>query len=321
MKTKQVIGIVIAAAVFLTVGVVGVSSAMKAKSFSNSLLSTSEFADEPSADYIGIIDIDGTIQEGTYDYFGNPAGYTQEVVLSEIKMMKESESNKAIMLLINSPGGTVYHSDEAYLALMDYKEATGRPIYAYVTEQMCSGAYYIASAADKIYCNRNATVGSIGVYIEMVNYKGLYEKLGISGEYIRSGENKAMGNSFDELTEEQRAIMQSIVDECYEQFLGVVCEGRGYTKSQLIPIADGRIYTPLQAIDNGLIDKICLYDEALAEFSTEAGVNTWYNPEAYVSSISSFFASAFDALPKSETETALSFAENNESGVPMYLAQ
>ncbi len=321
MKSKQVIGIIIAAAVFLAVGIAGVSSAMKVNSFSRSLLSASEYADEPSADYIGIIDIDGTIQEGTYDYFGNPSGYTQAEVLAEIKMMKESDSNKAIMLLINSPGGTVYHSDEAYLALMDYKEATGRPIYAYVTEQMCSGAYYIASAADKIYCNRNATVGSIGVYIEMVNYKGLYDKLGISGEYIRSGENKAMGNSFDELTDEQRAIMQSIVDECYDQFLGVVCDGRGYTRSELVPIADGRIYTPLQAIDNGLIDKICLYDEALAEFSAEAGVNTWYNPEISVSAFSSLFSSVMNSLPKNETETALSFAENNESGVPMYLAQ
>ena len=307
MKTKQIIGIVIAAVVFLAVGLVGVSSAMKATALSNSLLFSSEYSGEPLEDYIGIIDISGTISEGSYDYFGNPAGYAQASVLSEIELMKESDSNRAILLLINS--------------LLDYKEATGRPVYAYATEQMCSGAYYIASAADKIYANRNATVGSIGVYIEMVNFKGLYDKLGISGEYIRSADNKAMGNTFEDLTDEQRAIFQSVVDECYNQFLDVVTAGRGYDRNELIPIADGRIYTAQQSLENGLIDKVCIYDEALSEFSESAGVETWYDPSYSSASLTSLFSSVMNSLPKSETEAALSFADSFESGVPMYCVQ
>lgn len=321
MKTKQIIGIVIAAVVFLAVGLVGVSSAMKATALSNSLLFSSEYSGEPLEDYIGIIDISGTISEGSYDCFGNPAGYAQASVLSEIELMKESDSNRAILLLINSPGGTVYHSDEVYLALLDYKEATGRPVYAYATEQMCSGAYYIASAADKIYANRNATVGSIGVYIEMVNFKGLYDKLGISGEYIRSADNKAMGNTFEDLTDEQRAIFQSVVDECYNQFLDVVTAGRGYDRNELIPIADGRIYTAQQSLENGLIDKVCIYDEALSEFSESAGVEIWYDPSYSSASLTSLFSSVMNSLPKSETEAVLSFADSFESGVPMYCVQ
>ena len=322
MKKKQIVGIIIAAAVFVAVGITWVASAAKARESVSSGLSLAGGAtSEPLSDYLGIIDISGEISEGSYDYFGNPAGYVQSIVLDEIEQMKNSERNKGILLLINSPGGTVYHSDEVYLALMDYKSETGRPIYAYSTETMASGAYYIGCAADEIFANRNATVGSIGVYVQTMNFKGLYDKLGISGEYIRSGRNKAMGNQFDELTEEQRAIYQSIVDECYDQFVGIVCDSRGYTRDELVPIADGRVYTAAQAVSNGIIDGIDVYDNYLEKCLDALDVEVSYNPETTSSSFMSLLSGLANAVPKSETEAALKLAENSESGVPMYYAQ
>jgi len=104
-----------------------------------------------------------------------------------------------------------------------------------------SGGYYISMASDKVFSNRNAWTGSIGVIISLTNLKGLYDNLGIKGIYITSGRNKAMGAADLELTDEQRDILQSLVDEAYEQFVEIVAEGRKMTVEEVKRIADGRI--------------------------------------------------------------------------------
>lgn len=321
MKQKQIFGIVIAAVIFTLVGVIGVASASSARSASAALL-TDLSDDKPMGDSIAVVQIVGTIEGTVYDAFGDPVtGYVHDDVLDLIEEMTYDDTNKGLLLYINSGGGTVYHSDEVYLALKEYKEVTGRPIYAYASETMASGAYYIACAADEIYANRNATVGSIGVYIQTVNYAGLYDKLGIEGEFIRSGSNKAMGNAYDPLTDEQRAIYQSVVDECYEQFIDIVMESRGYSRSEVLPIADGRIYTTAQAVDNGLLDGASDYETVLNDLMDTCGVEEYYIPTfGHSSWLGSLFAAAEEHLPKSEAQAALEFAANMESGVPMYYA-
>lgn len=326
MKAKQLVGIVAAAIIIVLVGILGINTAAQLQTGTRSLLgglfsSDVSVSAEPTDPSIAIVRITGEIGSTTYNIFGQPtSSYVHSRIISLIYEMAASETNRGLMLYIDSPGGTVLASDEVYLALQYYKNQTGRPIYAYSNQIMASGAYYIACAAEHIVVNRNAEVGSIGVYIRVTNYAGMYEQMGIDTEYIRSGPNKAMGNDSEPLTEEQRAIYQGIVDECYEQFLYIVCESRGYTRDQLLPIADGRIYTARLALENGLIDEIGTRTATLNSLMQAANVTTVYDRVYTTSGVASLLGMLAEALPKSETEYALEYAENNESGVPMYHA-
>lgn len=206
--------------------------------------------------YIAILHIEGVIQkEGkTYD---------QKWLLDTINNLKDDEKNKGILLFIDSPGGTVYESDEAYLALIDYKNATNRPVYAYFASLAASGGYYIASSSDYIFANRNTLTGSIGVIAgQSMDATGLMEKLGIKSRTFTAGRNKNMMNYNEPLSEEQAEIMQSIADDAYEQFTSIVATARKMDIEDVKKIADGRIYTANQALKVGLIDKICSLEEA-----------------------------------------------------------
>lgn len=193
-------------------------------------------------------------------------GYNHDLYMKYIDKMIKSSSNKGIMLYVDSPGGTVYESDELYLKLEEYKEKTKRPIWAYFAQEACSGGYYISMAADTIYANRNCWTGSIGVIVSLTNYKGLYDKLGIKEIDITSGPNKAMGSGGLDMTNEQKQIMQGLVDEAYDQFVSIVSEGRGINDADVRKIADGRIYTAKQAKENGLVDEVGSYEEEKQDF-------------------------------------------------------
>ncbi len=322
MKTKQTIGIIIAAAVFVLVGIAGVASASNLRSTLSGFntLSSQVSTPEPS-DNLALVYIENEIGADSTDTFGNPVGYSQTRVLDLIEDMKNSDSNVGLMLYVNSPGGAVYQSDEVYRALIDYKQQTGRPVYAYTTELMASGAYYIGCGADRIAANRNGQVGSIGVYIGTTNMKGLYDKLGIKPTYIKSGRNKAMGNGYDELTEEQTAIYQSLVDEYYDEFINIVCEARGYDRARAIEIADGRVYSAKQALANGLIDEIATYDEFSAECMELCGAQNIYE-RTYDDGnyFTSLFSSLSSLIPQNETAAALEYITESNREVPMYYA-
>ena len=173
----------------------------------------------------------------------------------------DCEQNRGILLFIDSGGGEIKASDEVYLKLMDYKAATGRPVYAYFDGTACSGAYYIAMAADNIWANRNCMCVNIGVYISTYNLKGLFDKYGVEEIMIKSSENKGIGSMGQEWTEEQLAIYQSIVDLYYDQFVEIVAEGRGMTKDQVKALDDGREMLAAQALQAGFIDGVCRYSE------------------------------------------------------------
>jgi len=268
MKKKQVISIIVSCVLILVIGIAGVAK--------------SGFFDDgtPYVDsYISVIWISGTIGETSYDIFGNETSLSTFTICDYLDEIAADRHNKGLFIEIDSPGGAVYDSDKIYQAIMEYKELTGRPVMAAALSTMCSGAYYIASAADTIYAERTADVGSIGVYIEMMDVSELIDKVGVNVEYIRSSENKAMGNMYSEMTQEQRDIFQSVVDEHYERFLDIVQESRGYDRETLRAIADGRSYTATQALENGLIDGIMEYDDALLKFEDELGVYDLFAPE------------------------------------------
>lgn len=200
--------------------------------------------------YIAKLVIEGTIQSENQTY-------NQKWLLDTIEGLKNDPNNKGIILFIDSPGGTVYEADEAYLALMNYKKETSRPIYAYMASMAASGGYYIACSADYITANRNCLTGSIGVIAgQFVDLSELMKTYGIKAETIHAGKNKAMGSISEPLTDEQRQIMQSIADECYEQFTKIVASSRKMKIQDVEKLADGRVYTAKQALLNGLVDYI-----------------------------------------------------------------
>ena len=188
--------------------------------------------------------------------------YNQEWLTNTINTAKFDKDNKGIMLVINSPGGTIYESDETYQRLMDYKEETGRPIYAYMEHMAASGGYYVATPADQIYINRNGITGSIGVIGgAAIDASELMEKIGVKAQVIHSGANKVMGSLYEPMTEEQIAILQALSDEAYAQFVEIVAQGRNMDPARVRELADGRIYTAKQAVENGLVDGMSEYQD------------------------------------------------------------
>lgn len=224
-------------------------------------------------DHIGILYIEGTIGSGDDQY-------SQEYVMDAVSGMMENDHNRGLMLYVNTPGGSVYESDELHLKIREYQETTGRPVYAYFASQATSGGYYVSASADRIIANRNCWTGSIGVTIgTLYDISGLLEKYGIRTETITSGANKAMGDITSPLTDEQRSIFQGLVNESYDQFVSIVADGRDLSEEYVRSIADGRIYTAKQAEELDLVDGIAdTYEDAVGEMISE---NRLYDCDIY----------------------------------------
>ena len=310
-KTKRNILIALVAVCLLLVAVAGAGI--------GKIVTGGITAEETTApdEYYAIINIKGTIQSGNEG--SARIGYDHFATLDYIDSLMEDEGNKGILLDVDSGGGTVYESDEMYLKLMEYKETTGRPVHAYFNGTACSGAYYISCAADYISQNRNGWTGSIGVIISTVNYKELYDKLGIEEILITSGDNKGMGSGGSEMTDEHLAIYQSLVDESYEQFVNIVADGRGLTLETTKEIADGRIYSAQQALAIDLIDKVESYEYACAYMKEICGAEGYYKQLYHPTAWETMFADISTLVPKSDMEAAASLADSSLHGVPLYM--
>lgn len=254
-------------------------------------------------DHIGILYIEGTI--GSSD-----DQYSQEYVMDAVNGMMENDHNRGLMLYVNTPGGSVYESDELYLKIKEYQETTGRPVYAYFASQATSGGYYISASADRIIANRNCWTGSIGVTIgTLYDISGLLEKYGIKTETITSGANKAMGDITSALTDEQRSIFQGLVDESYDQFVSIVADGRKLSEEYVRSIADGRIYTAKQAEELKLVDEITdTYESAIDQMLSETML---YDCEIYVFRYVPEFG-LLESLIKSADKMAEAFSDSSD---------
>lgn len=218
---------------------------------------------DSAGDYVSIIHIEGTITDGDGYFFGDES-YNHDFTLNAIDSAMNSTSNRGILLIVDSPGGGVYESDEVYLALKEYKEKTKKPVYAYMKSMAASGGYYISAAADKIAANRNCWTGSIGVTVgTFYDISGLLKKYGVDTVTIDSGSNKSMGSSVEPMSREQERIFQSLVDEAYDQFTDIVADSRGLGIKRTKKLADGRIYSAAQAKRVDLIDEVMTYEEAV----------------------------------------------------------
>lgn len=207
--------------------------------------------------------IEGTIQKINETY-------SQDWLLKTIENAGKDKMNAAIIAYINSPGGSVFESDEVYEALKKYSSKYNRPVYAYFAAVAASGGYYIGCAAKKIFANKNTLTGSIGVIAgQFIDLSQLMKKHGIKTDLIHAGKNKCMGHFSQPATAEQKQIMQSIADECYEQFTSLVAESRNLSLSKVKKLADGRIYTAMQAKKNGLVDEVVSFDDAVSQIKEE----------------------------------------------------
>lgn len=324
MKKKQIIGLVVAAALF-----VGVSAAsVFTNTISKNLLQSS--ADDiinlggsyqfnpPSEDYIAIVRVEGTIQEQSgSSALEASSGYQHDSTMNYIDELMDDSNNKGVLLYVDSPGGTVYESEELYQKLKEYKETTKRPIWDYMAHYAASGGYMVSMASDKIYANSNTTTGSIGVIMSGYDMSGLYKKLGIRYVSITSGKNK----DSSKFTDEQIAIYQDQINEAYEEFVNIVADGRDMSVEDVKKLADGRTYTAKQAKNNGLIDEISLYPDMKDAMSKKLGASTFYEMESDEGLLQSLFSKAESLVPKSEAQVLTETAKSVESGVPMYYAE
>lgn len=305
MNKKQTIGLVVAAGLFIIIGISSVLTntfSQKAldKSMKDALSLTGgmEF-DAPKKDYIAIVNVVGTIeQQAELGIFDEEQSYQHVTTLDYIDRLINDKNNKGMLLYVDSPGGTVYESEELYQKLQEYKQKTGRPIWDYMAHYAASGGYMVSMPADKIYANPNTTTGSIGVIMSGFDLTGLYEKLGMRYISITSGKNK----DSSKMTEEQIEIYQSQINECYEDFVGKVSEGRNMSVEEVKVLADGRTYTAKQAKENGLIDEISLFADMKADMSQEMGVYEFYQPKTKDKILSQLFTKVSGLVPKSEAQ-------------------
>lgn len=222
---------------------------------------------------IVIIPIDGAISGQWQGSLFAPARNQVADVVAQLDLARQDDDVRAVLLRINSPGGSVTASDQIHREILEFKKATGIPVIAALMETAASGGYYVAMAADDVVAHPTTITGSIGVIMETINVQGLMEMLGLRENVFKSGTFKDMGSPYREISLEESEMFQGILDDLYGQFVDVVVAGRPkLDRAQVLPLADGRVFTAQQALDAGLVDRIGYLDDALEQARKAAGI-------------------------------------------------
>ena len=201
-----------------------------------------------SAPHTAVVDIKGEIASG--------AEASAEFVVAAMHSALEDEGSQALVLLINSPGGSPVQAGIINDEIVRLKAKHNKPIYAVVEETCASAAYYIAAAADDIFVDKASIVGSIGVLMDGFGFTGTMEKLGVERRLLTAGENKGFLDPFSPQTEKQRAYAQTMLDQIHQQFIAVVKAGRGDRLKTTPDTFSGLFWTGQQAVEMGLADKL-----------------------------------------------------------------
>lgn len=210
---------------------------------------------------IAVIKLDGAIIDlGTSSFL---EGYNHHSFVSLIETAFADETVDAIILQVDSPGGGVYETEDIYRKILEGQEEYDKPFYVSMGSMAASGGYYVAAPADKIYAQPTTLTGSIGVIMENINYSGLAEKYGVTFNTIKSGKHKDIMSPSREMTDEERDILQSMIDEMYDEFVRVIVDGRNLDEKTVRKIGDGRIYTGKQAKEVNLVDEIGNLDDTI----------------------------------------------------------
>lgn len=208
-----------------------------------------------------------------------------------LKKAEQDDDVKALMLRIDSPGGTVTASDIIYHEIEVFKQKKNIKVYAVVMDLAASGGYYIAQAADRIFVHPTSLTGSIGVIALKMNIKGLMDKVGVDFEVVKSGDHKDFLSPFRPLTEDERKVFQETIDSMHQRFISTIEKNRKQlSRDEINELADGRIYTSEQALKAKLVDQIAYLDEAEDFIQKDLGLDalrvvTYYRSGQYKSNI------------------------------------
>lgn len=209
-------------------------------------------------DKIAVVELFGTITESSR-------------IVEQFQQYNENESVKAILFHINSGGGLVAASQEIYETIRRVRDG-GKPVIVSMESVAASGGYYVACGADTIMANPGTTTGSIGVIAQFINLKDLLNNVGIKYEVIKSGRFKDTGSFHRDLTTADKNYLQSWVDDAYYQFVDVVVYERKLSREKVLQLADGRVFTGKQAYEEGLIDLLGDYEEAVRLAAEMGGI-------------------------------------------------
>ncbi|MCM3692093.1 signal peptide peptidase SppA [Neobacillus niacini] len=219
---------------------------------------------------IAVLDVNGVIQDtNTAESFFQAAGYNHQGFMKRLDYIKEDDSVKGIILKVNSPGGGVVESAEIHDKLLEIQKETKKPVYVSMGSMAASGGYYISAGAKKIFASEETMTGSLGVIMQGINYEGLAEKYGVDFVTIKSGQYKDIMSPTRQMTEEERQILQKMIDNSYEGFVKVISEGRKMTTDQVKKIADGRIYDGRQAKELNLIDGFGYLEDVIQQMKEQ----------------------------------------------------
>lgn len=232
-----------------------------------------QMASDPSSPVIGmgdavaVIDLNGIIMSD------QPQPITTQLITPGlVEELLDQASNldqvKAVVVRVNSPGGSVVASDEIYHQLLDFE----KPVVIWMGETAASGGFYISCAGDYVYAHPDTLTGSIGVISQFINAQEFLEDNGIEAVVITSGPHKDMGSLFRGMTEEEQRIWNEMIDQIYDNFVHVVVEARDLPEETVRELADGRVYTGQQAFDQGLVDDVGLTSDAIAKAAELGGI-------------------------------------------------
>jgi protease-4 len=210
-------------------------------------------------DRIGVVDLNGVI-------------LSPQPVVGQLKKFADDSSIKAIILHVNSPGGGVAASEEIYREVKRIRDEKKKRIVVSIETVGASGAYYIASASNKIYADQGSIVGSIGVIAQWVNYGDLLKWAKLKDVVLKAGEFKDTGNPARDLTPAEQAYMQQLIDNMHGQFIQAVADGRGVKFDAIKAIANGKVWTGEQAMSMKLIDQVADFESAVADTAKSVGI-------------------------------------------------
>ncbi|MGH7414942.1 MAG: signal peptide peptidase SppA [Candidatus Rokuibacteriota bacterium] len=269
-----------------------------------------------------LLDLSGVLSEDLPTFsIGAPPPRVPVVarVREELQKAEEDERVRAVIVRINSPGGTITASDILYHELLAFKARKKVPVIAAIMDVGASGGYYAALAADTIVVNPTTITGSIGVVMVTVNAQGLLEKIGVTPLAIKSGPMKDAGSPFRSLTEPERAVFQSIIDDMYGRFVGLIVQSRKLPADRVRALADGRVYTAEQALKLGLVDRIGYLEDVVTLAKERAGLGEarvimYHRPKEYRANI-------YSLTPRTSTaeSTLAQFAAALGGGGPRFL--
>jgi len=211
-------------------------------------------------DRIGVVDLDGVI-------------LSPQPVVSQLKKFGDDSSIKAIILHVNSPGGGVAASEEIYREVKRVREEKKKRVVVSIESVGASGAYYVASASNKIYADQGSIVGSIGVIAQWVNYGDLLKWAKLKDVVLKTGEFKDTGNPTRDLTPAEQAYMQSLIDNMFGQFVKAVADGRSMKFDDVKSIANGKVWTGEQAHSMKLIDEVGDFEAAVKDTAKSVGIS------------------------------------------------